>query len=96
MNELIMTNNLSMVLTQPVHNDDNIQTTQSHGYKINREDVIVKNQGTITQNRIDKNRPLATSTENDSGNLERVQFIKDSNSTDTKLLSAPVSNRIEA
>ncbi|MFS7983057.1 hypothetical protein Hanom_Chr11g00970061 [Helianthus anomalus] len=40
--------------------------------------------------------PLATSTENDLGSLERAQFNNDSNSKDTKLLSAPVSNSIEA
>ncbi|KAJ0481401.1 hypothetical protein HanIR_Chr13g0642171 [Helianthus annuus] len=40
--------------------------------------------------------PLATSTENDLGSMERAQFSKDSNSADTKLLSAPVSNNIEA
>ena len=30
-----------LVLTQPVHSDNNIKATQTHGYEINREYVIV-------------------------------------------------------
>ncbi|KAM0015443.1 hypothetical protein Hdeb2414_s0032g00710891 [Helianthus debilis subsp. tardiflorus] len=40
--------------------------------------------------------PSATLTVKDFGNLERLHLSKDSNSNDTKLLSAPISNRQEA